>query len=86
MKKAYIIRTSEDGNLGIYTNKKKVYECIKKLMLDGWEDLTLYIDRNNKPEPTYQNISKELKKYSFATLHSKDKCIIDIEMFYVNRL
>lgn len=85
MKRVYVIRTSDDGTIGVYTNKKLVWDKLIELMNISGDKWTLFISTNSQPTPNYSNISKELKECRFATLYSSDRSSIDIEEFTVNR-
>jgi hypothetical protein len=70
MKKAYLIRMSEDGNYRtIYTNVKALYECVINLysvkFIEIW-DCTIH--KGNYAKLTYPNLVKALKSGRDITL------------------
>lgn len=83
--KVYLIRTSEDGTVGVYSNKKKVFESIQNLINVGYENVRIYNTHEDQPKPTYQNICKELKDGWFLTLYGNGNTTITVETLIVNQ-
>jgi hypothetical protein len=71
MKKVYILRTSEDGNIAVFTNVKKVYEGLK--MMYGV----------NFPY-TYTEVLKSVR--DFYGFFEVDGTHIEVEQLYLNNL
>lgn len=54
MKKIYIVRTSDDGILGAYSNKKNAWSRIENT----------FIKNGHKVDMTYSKLCKEFRKYN----------------------
>lgn len=69
----YLVRGSEDGALGIYTNKKKAAERA-----------SMYLEHHKKA-PSFNEIYRVLCKQGYAYLNLKDSFVsVDIEPFILN--
>ena len=82
MKKIFTITGSEDGVIGVASNKKRAYEkAIKYLTGPESSQAGETIDR------TYNKLCSRFKEYSVATLQTKESphgMSVDIEMFFLN--
>jgi hypothetical protein len=77
MKKIFIVRGSEDGNLGVYSNVKLAYERSCD-----------YLDQcEEQPSLTYNQVCKEVKGWG-CTIYSKGRnyggVSVTIETHYLN--
>lgn len=69
-KKLYLVRGSEDGTIGIYSNVKKAYEVAKTYV--EWE--------KNRNVLTYSQVCKDLKvnRVSYVVVtSSRSECTIE---------
>lgn len=76
MKKAYIVRGSEDGNLGVYSNFKKAYAAALEYSCDG---------NSSKVNLTY---SQAVKNKYIVTINDINKPYYgtaEIEQFIINQ-
>ncbi len=78
MKKIYLVRGSEDGNLGVYSTMKLAYEEAVKY-IKGGEDHT--------PSISYSRVTKLFKEYRTVTIERIETNFgsVDIECFYLNQ-
>ena len=58
-KSIYIVRGSEDGFLGAYSNKKSAYEKAKQYMENSYT-----FEKGDKLDVTYSKLCSQLKKYT----------------------
>ncbi len=77
MKKAYLIKMSEDGNYRtIYTNVNALYTSITQRQLYGVKFIEIWdssIHKGNYAKLTYSNLIKALKTGSDITLTKSDE-------------
>ena len=79
-KRMYIVRGSEDGNLGVYSNVKNAYErAITYIKIDEERIVTL----KDKPV-TYAKVVKALKSFGCMLENNTDSTYVDIEVHWLN--
>lgn len=81
-KKVYIVRGSEDGNLGVYSNMKRAYERAVRYISekDANEcELNRALGLIN-----YQKCCKHLGTYNTVEWSDKHFSSVSITMFYLN--
>lgn len=61
-KKVYVVNGSEDGNLGVYSNKKLAYACA-----------ATYTEMNGGPVETYAQVCKVLRDWDSVKVESKSE-------------
>jgi len=92
-KKVYVVRGSEDGNIGVFTNKKKAYQCAFGYASSfGEEEVFIRAGWKNyeKVKASYTNACKEISKYECGGVSIErgeeggDYVCADIETFYLN--
>lgn len=72
MKKVYIVKGSEDGNLGVYSTFKKAYERAKE-----------YVSSQGTIKQSYQTALKD--SFRLHAIESPDFATASIEQFYINQ-
>ena len=83
MKKVYVIKGSEDGNIGVAGNVKLAYEMASQYVCysaDGEKNKTLML--------SYEKVCKKLKDYNNVSLTDHEAHFGDatIEKFYLNQV
>ena len=74
MKVVYVVRGSEDGNIGVYGNVKKAYEkCLDYL-------------QNHEVKTTYNQALKGCRSWGCEIECSDDYVTCTIETFYFNQI
>lgn len=56
-RRIFVVRTSDDGNIGVFSNKKRVWDCIVTYSDSG----------RHKVSMTYQKMCKHFVKYSICS-------------------
>tara|TARA_R110000824_G_scaffold164928_5_gene341425 strand:- start:2690 stop:2992 length:303 start_codon:yes stop_codon:yes gene_type:complete len=59
-KKMYVVRGSEDGNLGVFSNLKKAYAVAVQYKESGYEGTT---NKNTDPLKSYSKVCKQFKEH-----------------------
>jgi len=97
-KLAYIVRGSEDGNLGIYTTKerarKKAIEYLTQndplykptilVTRPSWREGDPFDKKYNTVVASGPNVSRALDSYLIITIDGPHRTSADIEGFYIN--
>ncbi len=79
--KLYLVKGSEDGNLGIYSNLKKAYETSLFYFNDNERDQEILIDF----EPTsYELFREKMIKKCHCEIGIIGGSSVNIELFYLN--
>jgi hypothetical protein len=97
MKIAYIVRGSEDGNIGVYSTKerarKRAVEYVEQsggenartmVTRKSWKDGDDFTNKYHYVVANQSNVSKELDKTMHVSIDAND-VEADIEAFYVNQ-
>ena len=92
MKKIYIVRGSEDGNIGAYSNIKRAFaRAMDYMNQNGLVKTTVMFMQDTNP-PTgkeapasYANVCKKLTDIGLVTIESNDRASVEIELFYLNQ-
>ena len=88
MKKLFLVRGSEDGNLGIYSNKQKAFEAMLDYLVGDETYFTendLYVlSDDKKVKAVVRNFNKELNEYFLVTVYRLDEVSVSVECFYLN--
>ena len=73
--RVYIVRGSEDGNIGVFSSAKKAYDRGCKYFTDnGWEDFVA---------PDVAKVKAELKTSGYSQIDYGNS-YAEIEVFYLN--
>lgn len=84
--KVYLVRSSDDGNLGIFTSVKKAHTYVKNSFRDSELKMDVVTNGNNDAF-TYQKLLNELKTGFYASLsahYSYGETRIEITRFNLN--
>lgn len=94
-KNVYVVRGSEDGILGVYTNKKLAYENAVSYLTqnDKASDLTITKIKKDKDgqytskkiPATYQNVINVFKTNIHCSIDSSDDASVSIDEFILNK-
>lgn len=80
-KKVYIVRGSEDGNIGVYTNIKKAYEAAAGYIGGSCDT------KDKTPQQSYASVCKEFKRgFGYVRIEPKSGWTsASIELMYLNQ-
>ncbi len=79
MTNVYIVKGSEDGNLGVYTSIQKAYNKVRWYLLFNTTDGNICLDLNLKA------VREKMTKSSFITIERNiDNVYAEITRFYLN--
>lgn len=90
MKTVYVVRGSEDGTLGVYTNIKKAYEMACKYLHEFSDQMTVSVWNKDKTglvdrKGSYSNVTKDMKQNSSVFIYA-NWLTVEISEFILNHL
>lgn len=77
MKKIYVVRGSEDGNIGVYSNMKLAYNKASSYVKNSCEPDTKIL--------SYSQVCSEFRSVDSVSLHDESGINAEIELFGLNQ-
>ena len=90
-KKIYVVRGSEDGNLGAYSNVKRAHaKALEYLNQNGPVDAKVFFTTSDpqhlrEAAATYANVAKKLSDIGYTDIEGESRTSVSIELFYLNQ-